>query len=72
RMTINPARALNHPELGRLEVGGVGDATVLRIEEGRFPLNDVDGRIRWTNRRLIAQGSVRAGVYTHASSSDNQ
>ncbi len=63
RITINPARVMRRPNLGRLEPGGIGDATVLRLEEGKFALQDVDERVRWTDRRLIAVGVVRAGAY---------
>jgi len=42
-------------------VGGVGDATLLRIERGTFRLSDADGRIRTTDERLVAVGVVRAG-----------
>lgn len=64
RITVNPARAMHCPDLGRLEAGGIGDATVLRLEHGRFALTDVDGRTRWTDQHLTAVGTVRAGVYT--------
>ena len=64
RITVNPARAMRRPELGRLAVGGTGDATVLRLEKGMFALQDVDGRVRRTDQRLAAVGVVRAGTYT--------
>lgn len=67
-MTVGPARALRHPELGRLEPGGVGDATVLRMEGGRFAFQDSDGREMTADRRLVAVGVVRAGDYVAASS----
>ena len=63
QMTLNPARVLRHPELGTLAVGGVGDATLLRIERGTFRLSDADGRTRTTDQRLVAVGVVRAGDY---------
>lgn len=63
RMTVNPARVLRRPELGTLAVGGVGDATLLRVERGTFRLSDADGRTRTTDRRLVAVGVVRAGEY---------
>jgi len=62
-MTVNPARAIRHPELGKLEVGGVGDATLLKIEEGDFTVKDVVGRSRKTSKKLVAVGVVRAGCY---------
>ena len=63
RMTVNPAKNLGHPELGRLEVGGVGDATLLKIEQGDFTVTDVDGRTRKADQRLVAVGVVRAGSF---------
>jgi len=64
QMTVNPARVMRRPELGKLEVGGIGDATLLKFEEGDFTLSDVDGRTRKTNKRLVAVGVVRAGAFT--------
>lgn len=63
RVTINPARAIRRDNLGRLAVGGIGDATVLRLEDGEFTLSDVDGRTRETNRRVVAVGVVRGGTW---------
>ena len=65
-VTINPARALRRHDLGRLEVGGIGDATVLRVVEGPFTFPDVDGRSRETNRRVVAVGVVRGGAWIPA------
>ena len=62
-LTVNPARAMRRPELGKLEEGGIGDATLLKIEEGDFTVSDVDGRTRKTNKRVVAVGVVRAGSY---------
>ncbi|HEV2072138.1 MAG TPA: amidohydrolase family protein [Thermomicrobiales bacterium] len=64
RITLNAANAIRRGELGRLQVGGVADATLLQLEEGKFALQDVDGRIRWTDQRLVAVGTVRAGAYS--------
>jgi dihydroorotase len=63
-MTMGPAKNLNRPDLGRLHEGGVGDATVLRVEQGDFVVTDVDGRTRPTSQRIKAVGVVRAGVFT--------
>lgn len=62
--TANPARALRREDLGHLQPGGIGDATVLRLVEGAFTLHDVDGRSRNAERRLVAVGVVRAGAYS--------
>ncbi len=63
-VTVNPARLLRRPELGKLQVGGIGDATLLEIENGAFTLTDVDGRTRRADKRVVAVGIVRAGSYT--------
>jgi dihydroorotase len=62
-LTVNPARAMRRPELGKLEEGGIGDATLLKIEDGDFTVSDVDGRTRKTNKRVMAVGVVLAGSY---------
>jgi len=62
-LTVNPAKAMRRPELGKLEEGEIGDATLLKIEEGDFTVSDVDGRTRKTNKRVVAVGVVRAGSY---------
>lgn len=61
RVTVNPARTIRHDDLGRLAVHGIGDATVLRVEDGVFTLADVDGRTRQTEKRVVSVGVVRAG-----------
>ncbi len=66
RVTLNPARALRRDDLGRLQVGGIGDATVLRVEACDFTIQDVDGRTRQTQQRVVAVGVVRAGVWVPA------
>jgi dihydroorotase len=66
RATLNPARAARQERLGRLAVGGIGDATVLRIVEEPFTLRDVDGRSRQTDKRFDAVGVVRGGTYIPA------
>jgi dihydroorotase len=63
QMTVNPAKVMRRPQLGKLEVGGIGDATLLKFEEGDFTLSDVDGRTRKTSKRLVAVGVVRAGSF---------
>jgi dihydroorotase len=66
RVTVKPARALQRDELGRLAVGGIGDATVLRVVDGPYTFGDVDGRSRQTDRRVEAVGVVRAGAWVPA------
>jgi dihydroorotase len=62
--TATPARAIGRSgELGTLQVGGVGDAAVFRVEEGRFPYEDADrntieGAMRWTPRLTVRAGRL--------------
>jgi dihydroorotase len=64
RMTVGPAENLRRSDLGRLHEGGIGDATLLRVEEGNFIVTDVDGRTRPARQRILAVGVVRAGAFT--------
>jgi dihydroorotase len=48
--------------LGRLEVGGEADITVLALEEVRSQLVDSQGVARDADRRLVPTAVVRAGV----------
>jgi len=63
RATIRAARAVRRPYLGVLEAGGVGDATVLRIEEGERTYVDSTGEKMVGNRRLVCEGCVMAGSF---------
>ena len=63
--TVNAARALNRLELGTLKPGGVGDASVLSLEEGSFPLEDVRGHVVTAGQRLFARGVVVGGRWWH-------
>jgi dihydroorotase len=59
--TVNAAAALKRPDLGSLKVGGVGDASILSLDEGEFPLEDVLGVVVTADKRLHARGVVVAG-----------
>jgi dihydroorotase len=63
--TINAAKALQRPELGSLAPGKVGDATILAIEDGRFPLEDVVGEIVTAEQRIVAKATVVGGRFWH-------
>src|SRR6266852_3405859 len=64
--TAAPAAALGRSDIGRLEIGAVGDATVLELAEGDFDYRDVLGEVRSGRRRLEAKGLVVAGKWWHA------
>jgi dihydroorotase len=63
--TVNAARALQRPELGSLAPGKVGDATILSLEDGSFPLEDVVGEIVTAEQRIKAKGAVIGGRFWH-------
>ena len=61
RSTWNPAREIQHPELGNLSVGAPADVTVLRLENGEFGFVDMYGaRLRGT-KKLTCELTVRNG-----------
>ena len=59
--TAAPAAALGRTDIGRLQIGAVGDATVLELAEGNFEYRDVLGEARTGQRRLNARGLVVTG-----------
>ena len=63
--TQNAALALRRPELGSLKPGSVGDATVLKVKEGRFDYVDVVGEHMEGDRKIAAEGVVVAGRWWH-------
>jgi dihydroorotase len=60
-----PAAALGRSDIGRLEIGAVGDATLLELAEGDFDYRDVLGEVRSGRWRLVAKGLVVAGKGWH-------
>ncbi|WP_342236084.1 amidohydrolase/deacetylase family metallohydrolase [Inquilinus sp. OTU3971] len=63
--TVNAAKALNRPELGTFKPGSVGDASILSLKDGAFPLEDVRGEVVTAGRRLFAEGMVVNGRWWH-------
>ena len=63
--TVNAAQALKRPELGSLKPGSVGDATILKVKEGRFDYVDVVGEHLEGNRKIDSVGVVVAGRWWH-------
>ena len=59
--TANAARALRRDDLGTLRPGGVGDATVLRLEEAHAQHVDVVGEVLTSDRQLACGGMVIGG-----------
>jgi dihydroorotase len=63
RATSRAAGAVRRRDLGVLEAGGVGDATVLRIEEGECTYVDSTGEKMVANQQLVCEGCVMAGSF---------
>ena len=64
-VTETPAKVLKRPDLGDLSVGSTGDATVMRIEEGRFTFTDVSGNTREGRQRFALDSVVVDGALWH-------
>jgi dihydroorotase len=63
--TAAPAAALDRTDIGRLQIGAAGDATVLELAEGDFEYRDVLGEVRAGRQRLKARGLVVGGRWWH-------
>lgn len=61
RATAAPAAAIARPELGTLVEGGIGDATILRLEEGRGTLCDSIGGTLPARQVFRLLGTVVSG-----------
>ena len=59
--TTAPAAALGRTDIGSLQIGAAGDATVLEVAEGDFEYRDVLGEARTGRQRLNARGLVVTG-----------
>jgi len=56
-----PARAIGKTELGTLEVGARGDATVMKLASGEFSFMDVKGLERTSSEQLELEGMILDG-----------
>ena len=63
--TVNPARALQRPELGSLRPGSVGDVSILSVREGEYLYEDVLGEVVTGRHRIVAEGLVIGGRWWH-------
>jgi len=66
KTTVTAAQALRRPELGSLKPGSVGDATLLSLRDGEFPLEDVLGVTVTGTERLFSEGVVVGGHWWHS------
>jgi dihydroorotase len=68
--TYEPARAMGLADrFGRLVVGRQADVVLLRLEEGRFNLMDVEGQVRVARQRLVAEAVFKRGLYSQCRAS---
>lgn len=63
--TVNPAAAINRPDLGTLKVGSIGEATVIDVANGKFDYADAIGERMIGEQRLLSAGVVLAGRWWH-------
>ena len=61
RSTWNPAREIQHPELGNLSIGSPADVAVLRLETGHFGFVDQIGARLDGTQKLLCELTVRDG-----------
>lgn len=59
--TWNPARQIKRPDLGHLDEGAEADITVLKLEQGEFGFIDSAGASMKSNKKLVAEVTIRAG-----------
>ncbi len=63
--TENAARALSRPDLGTLNPGSAGDASILSLDEGAFDYVDVVGEHVTADKKINARGVVLGGRWWH-------
>ncbi len=61
KSTWNPAKEINHEELGHLSVGATADVAVLRLEKGKFGFVDMYGARMDGTQKLICEMTLRDG-----------
>lgn len=64
-VTATPAHVLKRPDLADLSIGSTGDATVMRIEDGRFDFTDSSGKVRTAGQRFALDSIVLDGALWH-------
>lgn len=61
KSTWNPAKEIDHPELGNLSPGAGADVAVLRLEKGKFGFVDMYGARLDGTQKLVAELTLRDG-----------
>ncbi len=59
--TWNPAREINHEELGHLSVGAIADIAVLQVREGTFGFFDYTGYKTTGRQKLECELTIKGG-----------
>jgi len=59
--TSNPARIINHPELGNLAVGAAADVAVFSMTEGEFGFADSENGKYTGKKRLFCEMTIKDG-----------
>jgi dihydroorotase len=59
--TWNPAREIQHEELGHLSPGAIADISVLRVEKGKFGFTDQNGARLDGNEKLLCELTFKDG-----------
>lgn len=63
--TLAPATAMRvNDRLGSIQVGKQADVTLLKLEQGRFPLSDVEGVVRTSSQRFTAISVCKRGRWS--------
>jgi len=62
RCTAAPAKIIGLADrIGTLKPGAEGDVTLLRLEEGAFPLVDCHRQVEMASRRLAVVQTIKGG-----------
>ncbi len=69
-VTAAPAALLGRPDLADLSPGSTGDATVLRVEQGRYDFIDSLGQVRQGRQRFALDSMVVGGALWHSATAD--
>ncbi len=69
-VTAAPAALLGRPDLADLSPGSTGDATVLRVEQGRCDFIDSLGQVRQGRQRFALDSMVVGGALWHSATAD--
>lgn len=61
KSTWNPAREIQHKELGNLSVGAIADVSVLHVEQGKFGFADMYGARMDGTRKFVCEMTIKDG-----------